>query len=55
MPAQYRTQLSTDEQQQLKGIIHQDKTAKHKRIHAQILLCLDVNGPKLTEIQASQS
>lgn len=55
MPAQYRIRLSTDEQQQLKDIIHQAKAAKHKRIHAQILLCLDENGPKLTELQTSQS
>ena len=55
MPARYRIRLSDDEQQQLKDIIHQSKVAKHKRIHAHILLSLDENGPKLTEIQASQT
>ena len=56
MPATlYHIRLSDDEQQQLKDIIHQSKVAKHKRIHAQILLCLDENGPALTELQTSQS
>ncbi len=54
MPAQYRISLSADEQQKLKDIIHQTKVAKHKRIHAQILLCLDESGPRLTELQVSQ-
>ena len=54
MPARYRIILSSDEQQQLKAIIHQTKIAKHKRIHAQIILALDENGPKLTELQVSQ-
>ncbi len=35
MTAQSHIRLSTDEQQQLKDIIHQTKVAKHKRIHAQ--------------------
>lgn len=47
MPTRYRILLSPDEQQQLKDIIHQSKIAKHKRIHAQIILALDENGPKL--------
>ena len=55
MPARYRISLSPEEQQQLKDVIHQTKVAKHKRIHAQILLCLDENGPGLTELQVSQS
>lgn len=55
MPARYRISLSSEEQQNLKEIIHQTKIAKHKRIHAQILLCLDENGPRLTELQVSQS
>ena len=55
MPTKYRINLSPEEQQQLKDTVHQVKVAKHKRIHAQILLCLDENGPKLTEIQTSQA
>jgi len=55
MAALYRILLSSEEQQQLKDIVHQTKVARHKRIHAQILLCLDENGPKLTELQASQA
>ena len=55
MSAQYRVRLSPEEQQQLKGTVHQAKVAKHKRIHAQIILCLDENGPKLTELQTSQA
>ncbi len=55
MPTRYRVCLSQEEQQQLKDTIHQAKIAKHKRIHAQILLCLDENGPKLTEVQTSQA
>lgn len=55
MAALYRIHLSAEEQQQLKDTVHQTKVAKHKRIHAQILLCLDENGPKLTELQASQA
>ena len=54
MAALYRILLSPEEQQQLKDIVHQTKVAKHKRMHAQILLCLDKNGPKLTEAQTSQ-
>ena len=55
MAALYRIHLSAEEQQQLKDTVHQTKVAKLKRIHAQILLCLDENGPKLTELQASQA
>lgn len=54
MPAQYRIRLSPEEQKQLKDTVHQTKVAKHKRIHAHILLCLDEGGPKLTELQTSQ-
>lgn len=55
MAALYRILLSSEEQQQLKDIVHQTKVAKHKRMHAQLLLCLDENGPKLTEVQTSQA
>ena len=55
MPAQYHIHLSVDKQRQPKDIIHQAKVAKHKRIHAQLLLCLDENDPKFTEIHASQT
>ncbi|KEQ19657.1 hypothetical protein GZ78_07145 [Endozoicomonas numazuensis] len=55
MPARYRIFLSPAEQQQLKDIILQNNIAKHKRIHAQVILALDENGPKLTELQVSQT
>ncbi|KEQ12090.1 helix-turn-helix domain-containing protein [Endozoicomonas numazuensis] len=55
MPARYRILLSPAEQQQLKDIIHQNNIAKHKRIHAQVILALDENGSKLTELQVSQT
>ncbi len=53
MPIKYRIQLSLVEQQTLKQIVRADKVAKHKRIHAQILLALDENGAALSEAAAA--
>lgn len=53
MSIKYRIQLSCEEQANLKELIHCAKVAKHKRIHAQILISLDENGPGLSEVKAA--
>ena len=53
MPVKYHIRLAPEEQHNLKQIIHADKVAKHKRIHAQILLALDENGSALSELDAA--
>ncbi|MCY4443776.1 MAG: helix-turn-helix domain-containing protein [Proteobacteria bacterium] len=54
MPVKYRIQLSSGEQHNLKQILRADKVAKHKRIHAQLLLALDENGSALSESAAAK-
>ena len=53
MPVKYHIQLSEDEQRTLKEIV-KGKAARHKRLHAQILLALDENGPALREEEVAQ-
>ena len=50
MAVKYNIRLSDEEQQHLKQIVKSDKIARYKRIHAQILLSLDKNGPSLSEM-----
>lgn len=49
MPVKYHIRLSNEEQQTLKQVVRAKKMARYKRTHAQILLALDENGPRLSE------
>ena len=53
MPTKYHIRLSSEEQHNLKQIVQASKVARHKRIHAQILLALDENGSALSETTAA--
>ena len=53
MPVKYHIQLSAEEQLSLKSLV-KSKAARHKRLHAQILLGLDENGPALSEIEVAE-
>ena len=50
----YHIKLSEEERESLKSLIKENKVAKHKREHAQILLSLDENGPKLQAKEIAQ-
>ena len=41
----YRIRLTTDEQQQLKGVVSRGRTAAYKQTHARILLMSDESRP----------
>ena len=53
MPVKYHIRLSNEEQQKLKQVVRAKKMARYKRTHAQILLALDENGPRLTESETA--
>ena len=54
MNIKYHIQLSEEESTNLRSLIKANKVAKHKREHAQILLGLDENGPKLQAKEIAQ-
>lgn len=49
MPVKYKVSLSPSEREFLKSIQKDSKSPNHKKQHAQILLSIDENGPKLGE------
>ncbi|VAX37764.1 hypothetical protein MNBD_UNCLBAC01-1483 [hydrothermal vent metagenome] len=54
MKIKYRICLTEEEREELKSLIKGKKVAKHKREHAQILLGLDENGPRLYAKEIAQ-
>jgi transposase len=50
----YRIRLTEKEQHELKSLIKENRVAKHKREHAQILLGVDENGAKLQAKEIAQ-
>ncbi|MCL6272139.1 helix-turn-helix domain-containing protein [Sansalvadorimonas sp. 2012CJ34-2] len=52
MPVKYHIRLAAEEQHSLKALV-KSKAARHKRLHAQILLGLNENGPALSEIEVA--
>jgi transposase len=49
MPVKYKVSLTPSERDYLTTTLKDSKVANHKRQHAQILLSVDENGPKLGE------
>ncbi|MFT7538228.1 MAG: transposase [Lysobacterales bacterium] len=54
MSIKYRIRLTEKEQHELKSLIKENRVAKHKREHAQILLGVDENGAKLQAKEIAQ-
>jgi len=54
MAVKYRIILTVEEQNELKGLLKEKRVARHKREHAQILLCMDENGAGLQKKEVAQ-
>jgi len=55
MNKRYIVRLTTEERQQLEGLVAKGKAAAYRIRHANVLLAIDADGPNWTDTQAAEA